>query len=229
MIKWHGMGTLYLVATPIGNLGDITFRAIKTLKEVDLVVCEDTRVTGKLLSHFKISKPMESFFEHNEVIKARKIIGYLDAGQNVAVVSDAGMPGICDPGYRLVKEAIDAGITVVPIPGPSAVVSALSASGLPTDQFIFVGFLPQKQGKRCNFLESLKQESRTIVAYESPHRLIFALQDILTVLGDRPVCVAREISKMYEGFKRGKVSEVLEYFKSKEIKGELTLVFGGNS
>lgn len=221
------MGILYLVATPIGNLEDITLRAIRTLKEVDLVVCEDTRVTGKLLAHFEIKKPLESFFEHTEQVKSGKIAGYLKGGQNVALVTDAGMPGICDPGYRLVKEAVDAGVRVIPIPGPSASLSALAASGLPTDQFVFVGFLPQKQGKRQNFLKNLLEEKRTIIAYESPHRLLFALQDILEVLGDRQICVAREITKIYEEFVRGSVSNVLEKFKDKEIKGEITLVISG--
>lgn len=222
------MGILYLVATPIGNLEDITLRAVRTLKEVDLVVCEDTRVSGKLLSHFGIKRPLESFFEHSEQVKSGKIVGYLESGQNVALVSDAGMPGICDPGYRLVKEAVEAGIRVVPIPGPSAGLSALAASGLPTDQFIFVGFLPQKQGKRQNFLKNLAEEERTIIAYESPHRLLFALQDILEVLGDRQICVARELTKIYEEFVRGTVSEVLEKFKNKEVKGEITLIISGN-
>lgn len=222
------MGILYLVATPIGNLEDITPRAIRILKEVDLVVCEDTRVTGKLLSHFEIKKPLESFFEHSEQVKSGRIVGYLEDGRNVALVSDAGMPSICDPGYRLVKEAVEAEIKVVPIPGPSAAISALATSGLPTDQFVFVGFLPQKQGKRQNFLEALLEEKRTIIAYESPHRLSFALQDILEVLGDRQICVARELTKIYEEFIRGSVSEVMEKLKDKEVKGEITLVISGN-
>lgn len=223
------MGTLYLVATPIGNLEDITLRAIRTLKEADLIICEDTRVTGKLLAHFEIKKPLESFFEHNEQVKSQKVVGYLESGQNVALVTDAGMPAISDPGYRLVKDAIEAGVRVVPIPGPSAVLCALAASGLPTDQFVFVGFLPQKQGKRQNFLKSLQGEQRTIIAYESPHRLQFALEDILEVLGDRPICVARELTKIYEEFTRGSVSEVLEKFKGREVKGEITLVIAGKS
>ena len=222
------MGTLYLVATPIGNLEDITLRAIRTLKEADLIVCEDTRVTGNLLAHFEIKKPLESFFEHNELVKSQKIVGYIEDGQNVALVTDAGMPAISDPGYRLVREAIERGVKVVPIPGPSAAVTALAASGLPTDQFVFVGFLPQKQGKRQNFLRSLLEEERTIIAYESPHRLQFALQDILEVLGDRQICVARELTKIYEEFVRGSVSEVLERFKDKDVKGEITLVISGN-
>ncbi len=222
------MGILYLVATPIGNLEDITLRAIRTLKEVDLVVCEDTRVTGKLLAHFEIKKPLESFFEHSEQVKSGKIINLVESGQNVALVTDAGMPAISDPGYRLVKEAVEAGIRVVPIPGPSAAISALAASGLPTDQFIFVGFLPQKQGKRQNFLKNLLEEERTIIAYESPHRLLFALQDILEVMGDRQICVAREITKIYEEFVRSSVSQVIEKFKDKEVKGEITIIISSS-
>ncbi|MCL5004137.1 MAG: 16S rRNA (cytidine(1402)-2'-O)-methyltransferase [Patescibacteria group bacterium] len=221
------MGILYLVATPIGNLEDVTFRGLKVLKSSDLVVCEDTRVTGKLLSHYEISKPLESFFEHNELSKTAKIVSQILSGANVALVTDAGMPAVSDPGYSLVRAAIAQGVKVVPIPGPSAAVAALAASGLPTDRFVFVGFLPQKPGKRRNFLESLKLEEGTIVVYESPHRLLFTLKDILEVLGNRQICVARELTKIHEDFVRGAVSEVLEKFKGRQVKGEVTLIIAG--
>lgn len=220
------MGTLYVVATPIGNLGDLTLRALETLKSVDLIVCEDTRQAKKLLDHFEIKKPLESLHEHNEVGKTPKLIEILKNDQDLALVSDAGTPLLSDPGFRLVQAAIKAGIKVVPIPGPSAITAALSVSGLPLDQFVYVGFLPQKQGQRRNFLEVLKNEERTIVVFESPNRLVFSLQDILEILGDRPICVAREMTKIHEEFFRGKVSQAIARFENSRVKGEITLVIG---
>lgn len=222
------MGTLYLVATPIGNLEDMSLRALRILKEVDLILCEDTRQTKKLLDHYSIKRSLESFFEHNEVVKALQVVKILVSGQNVALVSDGGTPLISDPGYRLVQATIKRGVAVVPLPGASALTSSLIASGLPIDQFIFVGFLPQKPGQRKNFLEKLKEEKRTIVAFESPNRLLFALNDILAVLGDRHICVAREMTKIHEEFFRGPASQALEYYRKNEVKGEITLVVSKN-
>jgi len=218
------VGTLYVVSTPIGNLEDITLRALRILKEADLILCEDTRVTSKLLSHFQIKKPLESFFEHSEVEKTTKVIERLSRDQNVVLVTDGGTPTISDPGFRLVKAAIGRGVPVVPIPGPSAVIAALSVSGLPTDKFTFVGFLPQKEGKRKNFLEKIKDYGGTVVAYESPNRLIFTLNNLLEILGDVPVCIAREMTKIHEEIYRGSVVGAIEHFKDKEVKGEVTLV-----
>ena len=219
------MGTLYLVSTPIGNLEDITLRALRILREVDLILCEDTRQTKKLLDHYKINKPLESFFEHNEEVKIGRIVKLLEGGKNLALVSDGGTPAISDPGYRLVKNVIGRGVVIFPIPGPSAVITSLCASGFPTDRFHFVGFLPSKEGKRKNFLEGLKSFSGTIIAYESPMRLLFALMDLKEIFGDVPVCIAREMTKIHEEFFRGKVSEALESFKDRQVKGEITLIF----
>lgn len=219
------VGTLYLVSTPIGNLEDITFRALRILKDVDLVLCEDTRYTRKLLDHYKINRHLESFFEHNEEVKVGRVLKLLESDQNIALVSDGGTPLVSDPGYRLVKGAIGRGVVIVPIPGPSAVITALCASGLPTDRFNFVGFLPQKIGKRKNFLEELKSFSGTIIAFESPMRLLFTLMDLKEIFGDIPVCIAREMTKVHEEFFRGKVSEAIESFKQRPVKGEVTLIF----
>lgn len=220
------MGTLFVVGTPIGNLEELSPRALKTLQTVDLIVSEDTRTTQKLLNHFGFKKPLESFFEHNENLKTPRIVGQILAGSDVALVSEAGMPGISDPGYRLIRAATNKGISVIPISGPSAIINALVASGLPTDSFVYAGFLPAKEGKRKNFLDGLKNEKRTIVLYESPHRLIFALKEILEILGDRQICVAREMTKIHEEFFRGLVSQAIEHFGSKGVKGEITLVIG---
>jgi len=219
------VGTLYLVSTPIGNLEDITLRALRILREVDLILCEDTRQTKKLLDHYKINKPLESFFEHNEEVKIGRIVKLLEGGKNLALVSDGGTPAISDPGYRLVKNVIGRGVVIFPIPGPSADITSLCASGFPTDRFHFVGFLPSKEGKRKNFLEGLKSFSGTIIAYESPMRLLFALMDLKEIFGDVPVCIAREMTKIHEEFFRGKVSEALESFKDRQVKGEITLIF----
>lgn len=220
-------GTLYIVSTPIGNLEDITLRALRVLKEVDLIAAEDTRHTKKLLNHYNIHTFLTSYFEHNELVKGPEIIKRLEGGKDIALVSDAGTPGISDPGYRLVRLAIEHSIPVVPIPGSSAIISSLSASGLPTDKFSFFGFIPAKKRERKTFLISLKDENRTVVLYESPRRLITTLKDILNILGDVELVVAREVTKIHEEFLRGKVSHILEILKDRTIKGEVTLVLKG--
>lgn len=221
------VGTLYIVATPIGNLEDITLRAIRILREVDLIACEDTRHTRKLLNHFQIEKPLTSYFEHNKFVKGEKIVGELLAGKNVALVSDAGTPGISDPGYNLVVEAIEKGIPVIPIPGASAVISALSAAGLPTDRFHFVGFLPPKEGKKRRLLESLKGEEATLVFYESPFRVKKTLSLMREVLGNRRTVVVHELTKIHEGFFRGTVSEVIGPIQKVPEKGEWVVLVQG--
>lgn len=219
---------LYLVATPIGNLEDITLRALRTLKEVSAIACEDTRQTQKLLSHYGIEKRTISYHEHNELTRSAELIMHLEQGDSIALVSDAGMPGISDPGYRLVALAIRHHIPVVPIPGPTAFLAALVASGLPTDSFRFSGFLPEKSGKRRKLLESIKDSPRTQIFYEAPHRLIETLEDIADVLGPgRHIVIAREVTKIYEEFVRGKVNDVLFQMKERgEIRGEITLLIG---
>jgi 16S rRNA (cytidine1402-2'-O)-methyltransferase len=221
------LGTLYIVATPIGNLEDITLRALRILKEVDLIACEDTRRTQKLLNHFEIKKPLTSYFEHNKFVKGDLILRELLSGKNVALVSDAGTPGVSDPGYNLVKGAIEKGIPVIPVPGPSGVVAALSASGLPTDRFLFIGFLPQKEGKKKRLLEDLAAEPGTLVFYESPFRVKKTLSLLKECLGDREAALAHELTKVHEGFMRGSLSEILE--KSPEIieKGEWIILVKG--
>jgi 16S rRNA (cytidine1402-2'-O)-methyltransferase len=220
-------GSLYVVATPIGNLEDITYRAVRVLKEADLIACEDTRHTAKLLQHYGIDKPTVSYHEHNEAARAEELVVKLEQGLNVAQVSDAGMPGISDPGYRVIKLAIDRGVQVVPIPGPSAVVAALAASGLPTDSFEFHGFLPAKSGQRRSLLESLRDARKTIVVYEAPHRISETLKDIVELLGSaRPVVLARELTKVHEEFVRGTAAEVLSRVQAQEPKGEITLLIG---
>jgi 16S rRNA (cytidine1402-2'-O)-methyltransferase len=218
-------GILYVVATPIGNLEDITFRAIRVLKEVDWIACEDTRQTRKLLEHYSIDTPQISYHEHNEMERAKELCSRLLAGESGALVSDAGVPLISDPGYRLVHSAVAAGVPVQPIPGPSAVLAALSASGLPTDSFHFAGFLPSKPGQRVHALEALRDETATLIFYEAPHRLLEALTDIQAVLGERDVVVAREITKVHEEFAHGTVSEILASFAGREsVKGEITIL-----
>lgn len=217
-------GTLYIVATPIGNLEDITFRAVRILKEVDLVAAEDTRHSRKLLSHFGISKPLTSYFDHNQNFKGSYLLEHLREGLSVALISDAGTPCISDPGYQLVRDAAAAGITVVPIPGPSAALAALSAGGLPTDMFTFVGFLPSRPGKRRERLADLKGEGRLLVLYESPKRLLATLADLREICGDRQVVVARELTKMHEEFIRGDVGTVLEELRGRQIRGEVVLL-----
>ena len=220
-------GTLYIVATPIGNLEDITFRAVRILGEVDLIACEDTRQTRKLLDRYSIVKPLVSYHEHNERTRSADLLRDLEAGKNIALVSDAGTPLIADPGYRLVEQARQMGIPVVPIPGPSAVLAALSGSGLATDSFSFHGFLPPKKGPRRKFLEDLRGSQATLVFYEAPHRILDALDDIEEVLGPRPVVIARELTKVHEEFLRGTAGELRETLgKRPSVKGEITLVIG---
>jgi 16S rRNA (cytidine1402-2'-O)-methyltransferase len=217
---------LYLVATPIGNLEDITLRALRVLKEVDLIACEDTRQTQKLLSHYGIQTRTVSYHEHNEMTKAAELVVDLESGAKIALVTDAGMPGISDPGFRLITLAIRHRVPVVPIPGASAFLAALVASGLPTDSFRFSGFLPAKSGQRRKLLESVRESPRTQVFYEAPHRVLDALADVVEVLGaDRHVVVAREVTKLHEEFLRGRAKDVLEQLKSRgEVKGEITLL-----
>ncbi|QOV23430.1 16S rRNA (cytidine(1402)-2'-O)-methyltransferase [Anabaenopsis elenkinii] len=221
-------GTLYIVATPIGNLEDMTFRAVRILQTVNLIAAEDTRHTGKLLQHFQIKTPQISYHEHNRQSRIPELLEYMANGQAIALVSDAGIPGISDPGYELVIACIDAGITVVPIPGASAVITALSAAGLPTDRFVFEGFLPAKAAKRREYLESLQTESRTLIFYESPYRLPESLQDLATVWGgDRQIVIARELTKLHEEFWRGTITEAIAHYHQREPQGEYTLVLAG--
>ncbi len=222
-------GTLYIVSTPIGNLEDITLRALRILKEVDLIAAEDTRHTGLLLKHFGIQKPLTSYFEGNELKKREWILSRLKQGDRIALVSDAGTPGISDPGFRLIQIAIENQIPIVPIPGPSAVITALSVSGLPTDAFLFKGFLPHKSKKRKDLLKQLAETKETLIFYESPHRLTETLRDILDILGDREIVLTRELTKFYEEILRGKVSEIQHQLAEKKIKGEITLVISGKT
>ena len=220
------MGTLYLVATPIGNLEDITLRALRVLKDAMLIAAEDTRSAHNLLAHFQISTPVTSYFEHSKLKKLDAILGALERG-DVAIISEAGMPGLSDPGYELVRAAIARNIQVVPIPGPSALTTALVASGMPTDQFVYLGFLPREKSARRKFLQSIAAEPRTLVAYEAPHRVRASLEDIERVLGNRPVCIARELTKMYEELFRGTVSAARAHFIAHEPRGEFVFVIGG--
>jgi 16S rRNA (cytidine1402-2'-O)-methyltransferase len=219
---------LYLVATPIGNLEDITLRAVRVLKEADQIACEDTRQTQKLLNHYGISSRTVSYHEHNELTRAPELVLDLEGGARVALVTDAGMPGISDPGFRLISLAIRHHIPVVPIPGASAFLAALVASGLPADSFRFSGFLPAKVGQRRQILESVKASPRTQVFYEAPHRLKEAVEDVVEILGaDRQLVIAREVTKIHEEFLRGRAGEVLEILKARgDIKGEITLLVG---
>jgi 16S rRNA (cytidine1402-2'-O)-methyltransferase len=220
-------GTLYIVATPIGNLEDISYRAVRILKEADLIACEDTRHTAKLLHHYGIDKPTVSYHEHNEVARAEELVAKLEQGLNITQVSDAGMPGISDPGYRVIKLAIERGVPVVPIPGASALVAALAASGLPTDSFQFLGFLPAKSGQRRTILEMLRNAEHTTIVYEAPHRIVETMEDIVELLGaERPVVLARELTKLHEEFIRGGAGEVLRHVQEHVMKGEMTLLIG---
>ena len=222
------VGTLYVVATPIGNLEDITLRALRVLKEVDVIAAEDTRHTQILLSHYGIHTPLTSYHEHNEKTKARQLMSRLERGEQIALVSDAGTPAISDPGYRLAVEAIRGGIPVIPIPGASALTAVLSAGGLPTDRFVFEGFLPAKKQERRARLRALSSETGTLVIYEAPHRLTETLNDLVEILGDRETVLAREVSKVHEEFLRGRLTEVAKQIAGREIKGELTLLIGGS-
>jgi 16S rRNA (cytidine1402-2'-O)-methyltransferase len=220
------MGTLYLVATPIGNLEDMSPRAVRILKESALIAAEDTRHTGKLLKHFEIDTPLTSYFEHNKLDKLDFILEKL-AGGDVALVSDAGTAAINDPGYELVKAALASGWKVVPIPGPSAPIAALTVSGLPTDSFLYLGYLPHKTSERHRRLEEVMDQPYTLVFLESPYRVTESLEDILSILGDRRICVAREMTKMFEEYWRGNVSGAWQYFKAQPARGEFTLVVEG--
>ena len=219
---------MYLVATPIGNLEDITLRALRVLREgAAVIACEDTRQTQKLLEHFQIRKPLLSYHEHNETSRTEQILGMLERGESVALVSDAGTPLLSDPGYRVVHEAVAQGYSVVPLPGASAVLAALAASGLPTDQFRFIGFLPPKAGARRKVLESLAAEPATVIAYESPHRILESLGDMAEIFGTRPLALARELTKMHEEFLRGSASAIRQELERRSsVKGEITLVIG---
>jgi 16S rRNA (cytidine1402-2'-O)-methyltransferase len=219
-------GCLYLVATPIGNLEDITLRALRILREADQIACEDTRHTQKLLNHYGIAKPLLSYHEHNEMTRAPELVLAMEQGAQIALVSDAGMPLVSDPGYRLVALALRHRLPVVPVPGPSALLAALSASGLPNEEFLFAGFLPARSGERKRALERLRIEDRTIILYEAPHRIEAALAEALEVLGDRPACLAREVTKLHEEFRRGPLSEIVASLARKPARGEITLLIG---
>jgi 16S rRNA (cytidine1402-2'-O)-methyltransferase len=221
-------GTLYLIATPIGNLEDITIRALRILRqEVAMIACEDTRHTQKLLEHYEIQKPLISYREHNEASRAAEILESLEGGNSVALVSDAGTPLVSDPGYRVVKTAIEKGFSVVPVPGPAALLAALAASGLPTDEFRFIGFLPSKAGARRRALERILAEPATVIAYESPHRILDTLTEMAELFGNRPVVLAREVTKIHEEFLRGSAADLRQELERRaSVKGEITLVIG---
>lgn len=220
-------GALYVVATPIGNLEDVTVRALRVLREVDLIAAEDTRHTRKLLAHYDVPTRLTSYHDHAEAAKTPKLIDRLHAGKNVALVSDAGTPGISDPGYRLVNAAAEAGIRVVPVPGPSMVTALLSVGGLPTDRFAFEGFLPARQSRRRRMLHALRHEPRTLVLYESPHRLLDCLDDVVAELGDRRVVIGREVTKQFEEILRGPINEVAATLGNRPVKGEVALLVEG--
>lgn len=221
-------GALYIVSTPIGNMEDITLRAIRILSEADLVAAEDTRHTARLLSYHKISAKLISCHEYNEREKAESLVEKMASGMSVALVSDAGTPSVSDPGYVLVRKAIENNIPVIPIPGPSAAITALSASGLPTDSFVFIGFPPKQAGKRAKLLQSLDKEERTVIFYESPHRIISLIEELSDLFSNRYAVLARELTKTYEEFLRGNLSEILEILKERPlVKGECTLIVGG--
>jgi 16S rRNA (cytidine1402-2'-O)-methyltransferase len=220
-------GTLYLVATPIGNLEDITMRAVRILQEVDLIACEDTRTSRVLLNHYGINKPVVSYHNFNERQASERIIGRILEGQNVAVISDAGTPSISDPGFIIVREAIRQGINVVAIPGPAAMIMAVAVSGLPTDAFVFYGFLPQTSGKRRAILESLAERRETMVFYESPYKIHKLLDEVFEVIGNRKAALCREMTKKFEEIIRGDIETIRGQLAEKKVKGELTLVVQG--
>jgi 16S rRNA (cytidine1402-2'-O)-methyltransferase len=219
---------LYLVSTPIGNLEDITLRALRVLKEVDLIACEDTRRTRRLLNHFGIAKPTISYHEHNEPKRAAELAERLSRGESIALVTDAGTPGISDPAYRIVVAAVERGVTVTPVPGATAIIAGLVASGLPTDSFLFAGFLPSRKQARRARLDELKAERATLVFYEAGRRIRESLLDVREILGDRRATVARELTKLHEQFIRGAVSEIIAHFEANEPRGEMTLVIAGS-
>lgn len=218
------MGILYLVSTPIGNLEDITLRALRILKEVDLIACEDTRITTRLLQRYQIKKSLLSYFEHNKLKRSELIIKQLQAGKQVALVSNAGTPLISDPGYELVKKCVGEGIRVISLPGATALTTALSVSACPSDRFVFEGFLPRKRGKRKKRLAALRHENRTIILYEAPHRLLNTLQEIHEYIGDRYLVLTKELTKLYEETRRGKLSTLLQGLKDTWVRGEFTIV-----
>jgi 16S rRNA (cytidine1402-2'-O)-methyltransferase len=222
----EGTGCLYLVATPIGNLEDITLRALRVLKQADLIACEDTRQTQKLLNHYDIRKRLVSYHEHNELTRAAELVIELEQGARVALVSDAGMPLISDPGHRLVSMCLRHNVPVVPVPGPSAFVAALAASGLPVDEFLFLAFLPSRAGERRKAFAKLTSEPRTLVFYEAPHRLLESLRDALDLLGNRPAAIARELTKLHEEILRDKVDRLIEHVKARPPRGEITVLIG---
>jgi 16S rRNA (cytidine1402-2'-O)-methyltransferase len=222
-------GTLYIVATPIGNLEDITLRAVRVLKEVDLIAAEDTRHTRHLLDRYNIETQLTSYHDHNKEEKAPVLVARLLEGKNVALVSDAGTPGISDPGYFLINLAVDQKVPVVPIPGATAAIAALSVSGLPTDSFVFEGFLPAKHTARLNKLQKLFKEERTIIFYEAPHKILKTVEDLLSVFGDRRAVITRELTKIHEEAIRGTLSEVLKHLQTNSIKGEFTIIVHGYS
>ncbi|HTS10559.1 MAG TPA: 16S rRNA (cytidine(1402)-2'-O)-methyltransferase [Candidatus Limnocylindrales bacterium] len=219
-------GCLYVVATPIGNLEDISMRALRILKEADVIACEDTRQTLKLLNHFDIQKRLVSYHEHNEITRAAELVIELEQGAKIALVSDAGTPAISDPGHRLVSLSLRHGIKVVPVPGASAFVAALAASGMPIEEFSFIGFLPSKQSERRKALRTLAEEPRTLVLYEAPHRLLDSLEDALEILGNRPAVVAREVTKIYEEFQRDHLEGLVAAVRKKPPRGEITILIG---
>src|SRR5215467_3362287 len=219
-------GCLYLVATPIGNLEDITLRALRILKEADQIACEDTRHKQKPLNHYAVANPLINYHEHNEMTRAPELVLAMERGAQIALVSDAGMPLVSDPGYRLVTLALRHRLAVVPVPGPSALLAALSASGLPNEEFLFAGFLPARSGERRRALERLRIEDRTVILYEAPHRIEEALSDAREILGDRPACLAREVTKLHEEFRRGSLSELSASLSEKPARGEITLLIG---
>ena len=219
-------GCLYLVGTPIGNLEDITLRALRILKQADQIACEDTRHTQKLLAHYDIHKPLVSYHEHNERKRAAELAAAMGQGSKIALVSDAGMPLVSDPGHQLVNLCLQNRIPVIPVPGPSAILASLSGSGMPTEEFLFVGFLPGRSSERRRALERLRIEERTIVLYEAPHRITECVADAVEILGDRPACLAREVTKVHEEFLRGKLSEILKSLEGRSVRGEITLILG---
>ena len=221
------MGTLYVVGTPIGNLEDVSLRALRVLSEVDLIAAEDTRRTRKLLTRYEINTPLTSYHEHNKLTKLDELLSTLQR-EDVALVSEAGMPGLSDPGYELIEAAIARGIPVVPVPGPSALITALVVSGLPTDSFLFLGFLPRRRKERRQLLASVARERRTLVAFEAPHRLLASLTDLKDVLGDRRIALARELTKVHEEVWRGSVGQALAHFEENPPRGEFTLVIEGS-
>lgn len=226
MVNTKDRGMLYLVSTPIGNLEDITLRALRILEEVDIIAAEDTRRTGLLLKHFGIQNRMESYHEHNKARKSTFLLNQLGRGNSVAIVSDAGTPGISDPAYYLVRKAVQASLPIVPIPGATAAISGLTVSGLPTDRFVFEGFLPPKKGRKAR-LETLASETRTIILYEAPHRLLRTLSDLLEAMGDRTIAVCRELTKKFEEVLRGSISDIINIFSHRKIRGEFVLIIQG--